>query len=232
MKIGPKAVLVVCVVALVAVGAWARAAYVQPWIQDRSAVRIADKLERDSLLREGDILFHTSRSRQSRAVQDATRSEWSHCGIVVRRDGKWMVYEAVQPVKATPLAEWIARGKENRFALKRIRESVRKLSPEDLARMESEGRRFAGKPYDTLFGWGDDRIYCSELIWKIYHRALGVEVGAVQKLAEFDLKSPSVKALMAKRYGTNIPLEDSVVSPVSIYRSPNLETVVDAGATR
>lgn len=228
MKLGPKGVLVLSVVAFVAVGAWARAAYVQPWMQERSAARIAARLERDSLLREGDILFQTSRSRQSRAVQDATRSEWSHCGIVVRRDGKWMVFEAVQPVKATPLAEWIARGKANRFALKRLKESVRKLSPDDLARMESEGRRFSGKPYDALFGWGDDRIYCSELIWKIYHRALGVEVGAAQKLAEFDLDAPSVKALMAKRYGKNAPLEDSVVSPVAIYRSPNLESVVES----
>lgn len=228
MKIGPKTILVVCVVVLVAAGAWARAAYVQPWMQERSAVRIAQRLERDSLLREGDILFHTSRSRQSRAVQDATRSEWSHCGIVVRRDGKWMVYEAVQPVKATPLAEWIGRGKNNRFALKRLKESVRKLSSEDLARMESVGKSFVGKPYDTLFGWGDDRIYCSELIWKIYHRALGLEVGAVQKLAEFDLEAPSVKTLMAKRYGKKVPLEDSVVSPVAIYQSPNLETVVES----
>lgn len=228
MKIGPKAVLVASVVVLVAVGAWARAAYVQPWMQERSAVRIAGKLERDSLLREGDILFQTSRSRQSRAVQDATRSEWSHCGIVVRRAGKWMVFEAVQPVKATPLAEWIARGKENRFALKRLKPSVRKLSPDDLACMEAVGKGFAGKPYDVLFGWDDNRIYCSELIWKIYHRALGVEVGAVQKLSEFDLEAPSVKALMAKRYGKNVPLEDSVVSPVSIYRSPNLETVVES----
>lgn len=227
MKIGPKTILVVCVVVLVAAGAWARAAYVQPWMQDRSAVRIADKLERDSLLREGDILFQTSRSRQSRAVQDATGSQWSHCGIVLRRDGKWVVFEAVQPVKITPLAEWLARGKNNRFALKRIKESVRKLSPEDLARMESEGRRFVGRPYDTLFGWGDDRIYCSELIWKIYRRALGVEVGVVQKLREFDLDAPSVKTLMEQRYGKNVPLEDSVVSPVSIYRSPNLESVVE-----
>ncbi len=228
MKLGPQGIMVLSVVALVAVGAWARAAYVQPWMQDRSALRIATRLDRDSLLREGDILFQTSRSRQSRAVQGATRSEWSHCGLVVRRDGKWMVFEAVQPVKTTPLAEWIARGKKNRFALKRLKESVRKLSPDDLARMESEGRRFAGKPYDALFGWGDDRIYCSELIWKIYHRALGVEVGAAQKLAEFDLDAPSVKALMAKRYGKNVPLEDSVVSPVAIFRSPNLESVVES----
>lgn len=55
-----------------------------------------------------------------------------------------------------------------------------------------------------------------------------MEVGAAQKLAEFDLDAPSVKALMAKRYGKNVPLEDSVVSPVAIFRSPNLESVVES----
>ena len=49
--------------------------------------------------RDGDIVFHTSRSSQSLAIQLATKSPYSHMGIVYLRDGKPFVFEAVQPVK-------------------------------------------------------------------------------------------------------------------------------------
>ena len=61
-------------------------------------------------LRDGDLIFHTSQSAQSRAIQLATHSAWSHCGIVYKHGATWQVFEAVQPVKLTSLAEWVARG--------------------------------------------------------------------------------------------------------------------------
>ena len=53
-------------------------------------------------LREGDLIFHTSQSAQSRAIQLATHSAWSHCGIIYKEAGQWQVFEAVQPLKLTP----------------------------------------------------------------------------------------------------------------------------------
>ena len=60
-------------------------------------------------LRDGDIIFHESRSSQSRAIQLATKSRYSHMGILYRERNQWFVYEAVQPVKSTPLHDWIRR---------------------------------------------------------------------------------------------------------------------------
>lgn len=51
---------------------------------------------------EGDVLFPTY-SRRSRAVQLATRSLWFHCGMLYEKNGQFHVFEAVQPVKSTPL---------------------------------------------------------------------------------------------------------------------------------
>ena len=39
-------------------------------------------------LRDGDIIFHTSRSAQSAAIQLATHSRHSHVGLILFRDGK------------------------------------------------------------------------------------------------------------------------------------------------
>ncbi|HLQ25603.1 MAG TPA: hypothetical protein VK138_06915, partial [Acidiferrobacterales bacterium] len=38
-------------------------------------------------LRDGDIIFHTSQSAQSIAIQKATHSRYSHMGIIFFRDG-------------------------------------------------------------------------------------------------------------------------------------------------
>lgn len=45
--------------------------------------------------RNGDIVFHTSRSAQSLAIQKATESPYSHMGIVYVEDGRALVFEAV-----------------------------------------------------------------------------------------------------------------------------------------
>ena len=40
----------------------------------------------------GDIIFHISKSSQSKAIQIATKSPYSHVGIVYIKDGKPYVY--------------------------------------------------------------------------------------------------------------------------------------------
>ena len=47
--------------------------------------------------------------------------------------------------------------------------------------MRQVGESFRGRPYDLTFEWSDERIYCSELVWKIYERALGIEIGPPQR---------------------------------------------------
>ncbi|CTT31971.1 putative peptidoglycan peptidase [Escherichia coli] len=51
----------------------------------------------------GDIIFQISRSSQSKAIQLATHSDYSHTGMLVIRNKKPYVFEAVGPVKYTPL---------------------------------------------------------------------------------------------------------------------------------
>ena len=152
-----------------------------------------------SQLRDGDLIFHTSQSAQSRAIQLATHSAWSHCGIVYKEAGKWQVFEAVQPVKLTPLADWVARGQGGHFVTKRLRDAATALTPAALARMKAAGRPMLGHSYDLYFGWSDARIYCSELIWKVYERGLGRRLGQLQQLRDFDLSAPAVRAKQIER---------------------------------
>ena len=178
-------------------------------------------------LRDGDIIFHTSRSAQSMAIQKATHSKYSHMGIIFLRDGKPYVYEAIQTVQYTPLRKWIARGDGGHYVVKRLREADRVLTPDAVAKLRHAAGKFQGKPYDLTFEWSDDRIYCSELVWKIYDRGLGVRVGRLQKLRDFDLSDVVVNARMKERYGNHIPLEEMVISPGEMFSSEVLALVAE-----
>ena len=183
--------------------------------------------EQDYEPRNGDVVFQTSRSSQSLAIQLATNSPYSHMGIVYVRDGEPLVFEAVQPVKLTPLSAWIERGEREHFVAKRLRDADSQLTPETLRRMFAAGEKFTGKDYDLYFEWSDDRIYCSELVWKVFERGAGIRLGEQQTIADFDLSHPAVAAKVKERYGDRIPRDEVVVSPAAIFNASNLITVYD-----
>lgn len=178
-------------------------------------------------VRDGDIVFHASRSSQSQAVQLATGSRYSHMGIVFVRDGKPQVLEAVQTVRYTPLARWIARGNGGHVVIKRLRDADAVLDAAGVRRLRAAAAAFEGRPYDVRFEWSDQRIYCSELVWKLYERALGVRVGPIRRIRDFHLGNPLVIATMRERYGFAAPLDEPVVSPGDMFLSPALVTVFE-----
>jgi hypothetical protein len=175
-------------------------------------------------LHDGDIIFHESRSSQSQAIQLATKSRYSHMGIIYRREGRWSVYEAVQPVKLTPLSSWIDRGKGGHYVVKRLRDPGA-LTPAVLQQMWLVGQRYRGRAYDLHFAWSDDQLYCSELVWKMYKQGASLEIGRLQKLRDFDLSPPTVRKKMRERYGNRIPLDEPVISPAAMFDSPLLVEV-------
>ena len=170
----------------------------------------------------GDIIFQTSKSNQSNAIQLATNSKYSHMGIVYKIKGKHFVFEAIQPVKLTPLKDWINRGKNKHYVIKRLKNVNTILTKEVLAKMKQAGEKHKGKNYDLYFEWSDDKIYCSELVWKIYKEATGIEIGKLEKLASFDLTHKVVQQKIKERYGNKIPMNEVVISPVAIFNSDKL----------
>lgn len=178
------------------------------------------------LLRDGDLIFHTSKSDQALAIQLATHSPYSHCGLLYQQNGQWQVLEAIQPVTLTPLRNWIFRGKGDHYTVKRLRDADKALTPQALQQMKAAGQAMLGRDYDLTFGWSDERIYCSELIWKVYERGLHRRIGQLQQLRDFDLSHPAVQAKLRERYGDKLPLNEPVISPASIFGSPELVTVL------
>ncbi len=176
----------------------------------------------------GDIIFHISQSEQSKAIQLATNSKYSHCGIIYWDHGQCYVLEAANVVKATPLKDFIERGEDKHHVVKRLKNSKDVLnSIEVLEKMTDVYSKYAGKPYDLYFEWSGERIYCSELIWKLFKASVNIEIGELQPLREFDLANKMVKVKLEERYGAKIPLDELVISPASIFNSDKLVTIID-----
>jgi hypothetical protein len=174
----------------------------------------------------GNIIFQVSLSGQGKAIQLATHSPYTHCGIIVTSEQlkSYYVLEAVQPVKLTPLEKWIERGEGGHYVIKQLKNDSMITNKEKSAFL-SESKKYLGKDYDLFFDWSDDRIYCSELVWKLYKSVLGIEIGKLQKLKDFDLSNPVVQQKLKQRYGNNIPYEEQVISPAAIFDCPLLKTV-------
>lgn len=176
-------------------------------------------------LRSGDLVFHRSTSAQARLLEVVTGSPLGHVGVVViRADGPW-VLEAVEPVSLTPLRAWAARAADGRIAIRRLRDADTVLTPETRERMVALGRSWLGKHYDARFAWTDDRLYCSELVYKLFRDGAGVELGAPHPLGDYDLSDPEVHAAAMQRFGGVVPTDALVVAPVDVYDDDELVDV-------
>ena len=178
-------------------------------------------------LKDGDIILQTSQSAQCEAVRIATNSKFSHCGIIFIDNGKQYVYEAVQPVKITLLSDWIQHGEGNNYLVKRLKNSETVLSKIKIDKMKKYALSLLNKDYDLYFEWSNNKIYCSEYVWKIYKNGADLELCTLEKLKDFNLKDPKVKAILEERYGKNIPLNEDVVATSQLANSPVLETIID-----
>ena len=168
----------------------------------------------NSVYKEGDIIFQTTSGQTGKAIQLATHSKFNHCGILFLENNKWIVYEAVQPVRKTSLEDFNARGK---VTVRRLRD--KKLSKEEIDKLKTLFKIYEHKDYDEAFNWSDERIYCSELVYKLYHNGLQIELCKPRKLSDFDLNNPLVKEKLNEKYGNKIPLNEPMVSPEDIYKS-------------
>lgn len=170
--------------------------------------------------KDGDIIFQATSGDRGKAIQLATKSKYNHCGVLFNENGKWMVYEAVQPVKKTALADFNRRGQGRVMRLKHA-----SLTPEDIEKLKKAFKGYEHKNYDDAFNWSDDRIYCSELVYKLYDKGLNIKLCEPRKLKDFDLSNPLVKAQLTLQYGNAIPLEEPMVAPGDISGSALLEAV-------
>ena len=167
-------------------------------------------------VREGDVIFQTSLSEQSPLIQIGTRSKISHCGIIVMRGGKPYVLETLRTLVLTPLDKFIARGEEGKYWIKRSKKENIKIRYSN----------YLGKRYDLAFKFDNGRYYCSELVYDIYKKQLGIELAEPRQVKDYLIlftdRLPKIKRAMKRR---GISKKQYAIAPVDIFNSGHLESV-------
>jgi len=186
-------------------------------------------------LKDGDLVFQTSRSAQSDAILGASLNLYSHVGIVRLTPEGPVVIEAVGPVRETPLRAWIARGRFHRVAVYRVKD----LDGAQAAKVFRAAHALHGRPYDPYFSFERSQIYCSELVYDAFAGA-GRPLGRVQKLGELAVSYGPAKSLIAQRAAHDpecLAAHDSaaacharilqrpLVTPKGLTRDPNVRRV-------
>ena len=157
-----------------------------------------------SALKEGDIVFQTSKSPQSKYIILATQSQWSHCGIIIEKPDGLYVLEAITTVSLTPYQQWVERGRGKRVSVKRYTEEPIKI----------KYSKYMGKPYDLAFKFDNGKWYCSELVYDIYKRQLGVELCKPRPVSDYMISG--LDKVLTKR---GIDKNQLVVAPSDLYDS-------------
>ena len=169
-------------------------------------------------VKDGDIIFQSSKSQQSKAVELATNSVFSHCGIIFIEDGVPYVFEAVQPVGKRTLIDWIKSGVGEKYKIRRLIDRGI-LENQSWLSMREYAQKQVGKNYDIYFSWSDKEMYCSEYVWKIYHEIAKITLVKPKELREFNIDAPLIRKTMFERYGNDIPYNELMVSPGQLYDS-------------
>lgn len=172
-----------------------------------------------SSLKSGDIVFQSSDNGQDEAIRIATGSRFSHCGVIEVTEKGVFVIEAVQPVKITEFNRWTKRNDSCYYEVKRLKDTI-PLEP--LHETLKWAKKQVGKNYDSHFMWTDDRMYCSELVYKAYLHGANITLCKTNPLKSYSTNHPLVRTTMEQRYGKNIPWDEPMVSPQDLYESPLL----------
>lgn len=148
--------------------------------------------------KEGDIVFQESQSKQSSLIRKATGSRWTHCGIIIEKDGGLYVLEASKTVRLTPFDQWKAQGKGGNIKSRRVTDDSLKV----------KYQQYLGKTYDLAFRFGNNKWYCSELIYDIYKNQFNIELCKPRKVEEY--QTEGMEKQMRER---GITQEQLVVAP-------------------
>lgn len=187
----------------------------------------------DERIQSGDILFQTTKNEQTAAIMISTGSFITHMGVAERgEDGEVRVIETGSTVKAVPLIDWVHKGQMGRISVKRMKDVDERFGK----KIASSAKIFSGRKYDPYFSMDDQKLYCSELVYKAY-KANKMDVGKLEKISDLNVGNSFSKELAESRLASH-PLcgknknecwkkilDEKIITPVSIYRDKNLTTV-------
>lgn len=124
-------------------------------------------------IQEGDLLFQDLDSSPlcdgiEQVTQGYQNMDFSHIGIVIKRNGENYVLEAFNGVDTITLEKFLFRNvnqkNQPKVVVGRLQNKYQKLIPKAI----QHGMTLIGKDYDEEFKINNNKFYCSELIYEMF----------------------------------------------------------------
>ncbi|MFO7822830.1 MAG: YiiX/YebB-like N1pC/P60 family cysteine hydrolase [Cyclobacterium sp.] len=185
--------------------------------------------------KEGDILFQDGDCGEfCEAIRKVTSGydghHFSHNGIVLKENGRWMVIEAIRDgVILTPLDTFLNRhltaDGNPKVHVGRLRHPYRELIPEALEYSKS----LLGKPYDMAFDMSNEAYYCSELIHFSFKKAnKGIGIFKTPPMTFLDPETAEVFPVWKKHFeNLSLPVPEGKpgLNPGGMTQDPVIEMI-------
>ena len=180
-----------------------------------------DTVKSDYSPQVGDVIFQSLSLKSDLvvAIEGITRSKYSHCGIVVKQKGIWYVNEASGHVQNTPLFQWLRQSRDMKAYVYRFK----KKYAENIPKLIKALKKYQGLPYDVKYRLNDNKIYCSELIYRAYKDATGNELGKLIALGDMNWKP--YRKTIEKYEGAAPPLKRLMITPAALSMAKELYKV-------
>ena len=194
------------------------------------------KSNTDIQIQTGDLLFQQWESsafaKAINAVTEGAHGEdYAHVGLVLSLGDSLQVLEAVtkegvvlRPLNTFLQASLNAEGKP-KVAVGRLKQDFSAAIPD----INTWALSKVGMPYDSLFVYGNEKYYCSELIHDAFNN--NVKGGDVFHLAPMTFKDPTTNDYFPvwvdyfKAYDEAIPENEPGINPGLMSRSDKIEII-------
>ena len=161
-------------------------------------------------LKVGDILLQPLHCYACNLIEAQTQSEYSHIGVVIKKEeGNVFVAEAFGKVKVVSFKKF------NQKTQKGLMVEVLRPRYVNHEIYTTYLNYFDSKPYDSNFLWSDEKIYCSELVQKLFVKLS--MTAPKEKPMTFDIN----RELWDKFFRGNTPEGHLGISPVD-FKNSNL----------
>ena len=125
----------------------------------------------------------------------------------------YVVVDTASQLEPRPLFHWMTCCRFRPIIVKRLRD--RDALVDVGIRIREQVASWESRPYDRKRSWSDDELYGAEMVWKLYDRALGIELCPLADVAENGKQDGGMTGAPA---GKSVTIAD-------IFRSPLLVEV-------
>ncbi len=168
--------------------------------------------------RAGDILLQHRQERLGSFISDISDSPYSHCGIVVYKDGKPYVMDALGEVKLRPLQTWLEEGYLGLFTQLRVQD----LTESEMEKVIDSAYKYFGKPEDLKYEMDNDKLYSAEFIFKAFLRGAKIKISDNKSLGKYDYRKQEEYIRYILGY---LPIDRVLVTPASFTQRPETAIV-------